>query len=111
MKYIMLLISKKPVIRSFVIVLAILFVPLILTILNPLATVWGGTGGGWDWGPLDFLVMGFLLFVTGLAVEATLSLPLSTLHKTGMVISILFILTMIWVELAVDGVSQLLLRV
>lgn len=98
---------KRHLVRSSAITLALLVIPLVLTVLNPYAALNGGAGGGWDWGPLDFLIMGTLLLVVNLAIQITLSFPLSPARKAGVVIGILFLLALIWVELAVDGVSQL----
>ena len=63
---------------------------------------------GWYWGPLDFVVLGILLFVTGLSLEyviATIKQPLPRILACS---AIVFILIAIWTELAVDAVSQLL---
>ncbi len=62
---------------------------------------------GWNWGPLDFVVMGSLLFMTGLAIDVANQKLMNPVHKIAAFIVILAILFIIWIELAVDGVSQL----
>jgi hypothetical protein len=98
---------KKNVARVALVVVGILLIPLVLSLLNPSATINGGKGGGWDWGPGDFVIMGILLFVTGLALDFAvrkLKDPMSRLLTCS---AIIFALLVIWVELAVDGVSKL----
>lgn len=63
---------------------------------------------GWNWGPLDFVVMGSLLFITGLAIDIVNQKLANPVHRAIATIVILTALFAIWVELAVDGVSQLL---
>lgn len=100
--------SCKSPIRVAVIVGFILPIPLILTLLNPNASIYGGPGGGWDWGPLDFPLMGALLFTTGMAIDfVARRVPSRAMRVLGISAIILTCLA-IWVELAVDGVSQFL---
>lgn len=94
--------------RIALVVLGILLIPLALTLFNSNASIYGGPGGGWDWMPGDFLVMGALLFVTGLAIDAAVRNITEPAHKIAAVLGILAILVLIWVELAVDAVSQLI---
>ena len=77
----------------------ILLIPLILTLLNPSAGINGGSGGGWDWSPSDFVIMGIMLFGTGLMLDFTL-------RRTGkyrMLIAAAIVIAFLWlwVELAV----------
>ncbi len=63
---------------------------------------------GWNWGFLDFVVMGALLFGAGLAISyAVRKIPDPT-YRVIAIIGILVILFGIWLELAVDGISQLI---
>lgn len=79
-----------------------------LTLLNPSSHLRGGTGGGWDWGPLDFLIMGALLFATGLAIDFAARKLTNPIFRVLAITTIILALLAIWVEIAVDGVSQLL---
>lgn len=47
----------------------ILLTPLVLTLMNPNAGIYGGPGGGWDWSLSDFVIMGTVLSSLGLAYE------------------------------------------
>lgn len=62
---------------------------------------------GWNWLPFDFVVMGILLFVTGLALDTAarkIADPAARMLACG---AIVFALVAIWTELAVGAVSQL----
>ena len=63
---------------------------------------------GWNWGPLDFVIIGSLLFLTGLAIDIVSQKLTNPIYKILAVIIIIGVLMAIWVELAVDGVSQML---
>lgn len=63
---------------------------------------------GWDWGLLDFLAMGALLFTTGLAIDFAVRRFTHPVQKVVAVGLIVLTLLLIWVELAVDGVTQIL---
>lgn len=54
-----------------------------------------------NWDETDFIVMGALLFITGLGIEIVTRKVKSTNAKIGLVLGILFILFLIWAELAV----------
>ncbi len=79
--------------------IGILLIPLTLTLLNPGAHVNGGTGGGWDWSPSDFILMGAMIFGTGLLLSHTLRNG----GKNRFIIAgvIVFLFLWLWVELAV----------
>lgn len=53
------------------------------------------------WSPFDFLVAGFLLFGTGLVVELILRKVKTTPYRIALCAGALFILFLIWAELAV----------
>ncbi len=77
----------------------ILLIPLVLSNVR---------GSGWDWGPIDFVIMGMLLFITGVAIDYAIRKLGVTPKGIAAVCLITLALLAIWVELAVDGVSQLL---
>ena len=87
---------------------AVLLIPLALTLVNPNASIYGGPGGGFDWMPGDFVIMGVLLFAAGLAISFAVRKLADPAAKIAAVVAILAALFAIWVELAVDGVSQLI---
>lgn len=85
----------------------VLLAPFGLTLLNPQSHLNGGAGGGWDWGPFDFLLMGALLFSTGMALQLVWRhLPGPASRMAG-VLAILGVALFAWVELATGGVSRL----
>lgn len=62
---------------------------------------------GWNWGLLDFVFAGSLFFATGLAIDHVLRTVSRPLYRIVLSAGILFTLFLIWIELAVDGVSQI----
>lgn len=86
---------------------ALLLVPLILTLANPLSRLRGGPGGGFDWMPGSFLLMGAMLFAAILGVQLVVRHAGSPTLRIALVLAILAAFGLVWVELAVDGVSQL----
>ncbi|AEQ51520.1 hypothetical protein [Pelagibacterium halotolerans] len=79
----------------------LLLIPLFLTIRDG-----GIEGKGWNWGPLDFVVMGALVFATGVALDFAwrrLRDPVIRLFACAVIVLALFL---IWAELAVDAISQ-----
>ncbi|TNE62186.1 MAG: hypothetical protein EP344_05230 [Bacteroidetes bacterium] len=54
-----------------------------------------------DWSPLDFLVMGVLLFGTGLASERVLQQVKKTEHRIILIAAVLVAFLLVWAELAV----------
>lgn len=85
----------------------ILMIPLVMTYLDRN----GPEGDGWRWSPMDFLVMGALLFGAGLAYEFLVRRVTKKGHKILLGLAVFSVVLLIWVELAVDGVSQLLAAV
>ena len=81
----------------------ILMIPLVMTYVDRNLVA----GDGWRWSPLDFAVMGALLFGAGLAYEL-LARKLPQPRKVLLGAAILAVVLLVWAELAVDGVSQLL---
>ena len=80
----------------------ILLVPLTLTLLNQHTPV----GVGWHWSPMDFVVMGVLLFGAGLSYEFIARKLGSKTHKVALGVIILGVVLAIWSELAVGAISQ-----
>jgi hypothetical protein len=94
---------NKNIVRIILVVVLILLIPLILTIRD------GGVEGvGWNWKLGDFIIMGTLLFGTGLALDYAVRKITNPVHQVFAVITIVAALFLIWVELAVDGVSRAL---
>jgi len=94
----------KKVISSYVkkvalIVVAILLIPLVLTFIP---------GTGWNWGALDFVIMGILMFITGMGITFTV-LKISNLsYRIVAILAIIAIFLLIWAELAVNAISKAL---
>lgn len=57
---------------------------------------------------MDFLVMGGLLFGAGLAYELLVRRMTQKGHKILLGLAVFSTVLLLWLELAVDGVSQLL---
>ena len=81
-----------------------MLIPFVMTILDRNKP----EGDGWRWGPGDFVVMGALLFGAGVAYEYLASRMERKAHRIGIGAVIAFFVFLIWVELAVDGVSQMI---
>jgi hypothetical protein len=63
-----------------------------------------------QWGVLDFVVMGLLLFGTGLLLDVIARQVKSTSARIILSVATLGVLFVIWAELAVDAVSQVIDR-
>ncbi len=90
---------QKNIIRIALAVIIILLIPLALTLLNPNAHLNGGAGGGFDWSPGDFLIMGIMLFAVGLAVGFVWR-KMGKYRTIGIIVIVLLFLWL-WAELAV----------
>lgn len=75
--------------------------------LLTLAFVANFTVEGWQWGLLDFVMMGGLLFVTGLALAWVLTTVKTGSFRVLAALGVLLLFLVVWTELAVDAVSQL----
>lgn len=74
-----------------IIAISLLLVPLIaMQFTNEVA---------WDW--FDFFVAGFLLFGAGIAVEMALRLVTQLRYRVVLIGVVFFVLSVIWVEMAV----------
>lgn len=92
----------KRVLRITIIVVIILLIPLVLTIRD------GGVEGiGWNWTLGDFMVMGGLLFLVGLAIELVLMKLTRPLDRIVAIAGIVLASLALWTEMAVGAVSQL----
>ena len=98
--------QNKNIFRIALVTGLVLLIPLVLTLLNPNAHINGGNGGGADWGPLDFITMGVLLFGTWLALDFAVRKLTSPVYRMIACVAIVSALLLVWIELAVDGVSQ-----
>lgn len=67
--------------------------------------------GGWNWGPMDFVVIGAMLFVAGLAIEFAINKIANPTYRWLAVLAIVAAFLALWAELAVDAVSQVLLYI
>ena len=86
--------------------LALLIFPLFLTLTNPTSRLRGGEGGGFDWMPASFLVMGLLLFLVAIAIQVAAIHIARPAARGAVIIAIVGLFGLIWAELAVDAVSQ-----
>lgn len=93
---------RRLFVRPAIVTGFILLIPLVMTILDRNKPL----GDGWRWGPGDFVVMGALLFGAGVTYEFLASKTASQPRKIGLGLAILFLVFLIWVELAVDAVSR-----
>lgn len=89
--------QTKNIIRPAVGTVLILLIPLALQL-----TIGTGVDGqGFNWKPGDFLVMGILLFGTGLALEFAAKTLTNPTYRLAAIIAIVLALLLIWAELAV----------
>jgi len=79
--------------------LLIILLSIALLLLAPLIAMQFTKEVNWDF--FDFLVMGFLLLVTGLSFELVLRKVQKTTHRYILCAIILVMLFLIWAELAV----------
>lgn len=75
----------------------ILLIPLVLQLT--IGTGVDGQGFNWELG--DFIVMGVLIFVTGLAIDFATRKITKSAYRVFAVIAIVLILLLIWADLAV----------
>ncbi len=58
------------------------------------------------WSPLDFLVMGALIGIVGLALEAGARLNRNTSYRAGLAVALLAVFLLIWANLAVGMIGN-----
>ncbi|MEO0420376.1 MAG: hypothetical protein AAF249_16060 [Pseudomonadota bacterium] len=87
---------------------ALLTLPLVLTLANPASRLRGGAGGvGFDWMPGSFVVMGLMLLALILALQWSVQRLTSPAARLVAALGMLGVFGLVWVELAVGGVSQI----
>lgn len=96
--------NSNALIRLVTAIALILLVPLTMTVIDR----GKAPGEGWQWGPGDFLVMACLLFLAGLAYELLARKLPGAAQRVALGIVVALVAGAVWVELAVDGVSQLI---
>ena len=96
--------QKHLLFRPLVGTVLLLSIPLIMTVLDRNQPA----GQGWHWGFMDFVVMGALLMLAGTTFEAVSAKLNTSAKRAGAGAVILLVTLAIWVELAVDGISQLI---
>lgn len=96
--------ETRLVVRPAIGTAVLLSIPLVMTLVDRQRPA----GDGWHWSPLDFGVMGALLFGAGLAYEFFARKLGERRHRWLLGSAILCAVLAIWVELAVGGISQLL---
>jgi hypothetical protein len=102
----MLVLSQRHLIHTAIATACLLMVPLVLTLSNPNARIYGGEGGGFDWMPGSFLVMGAMLFSCGLAIQYASVRFKGVLPRIAVIAGVACAFLLIWSELAVDAVSK-----
>lgn len=95
--------NKTLGVRSAIGTCLVLLVPLVMSILDRHKP----EGDGWHWGPLDFVAMGALIFGAGLAYELAARKLADKRHGMAVGAMIFLAVVIVWVELAVDGISRL----
>lgn len=94
--------TRNPFLRPAIVTGFILLIPLVMTFIDRAKPL----GEGWRWGPLDFVVMGGLLFGAGWMFEMLAARTSQRLHKVAIGGAILLGVVLLWAELAVDAVSK-----
>lgn len=89
-------------------VVVILLIPLALTIVNPAAHINGGSGGGWDWSPLDFIFAFVLLSGAGVVYDLLARKAKKPSNRLWIGLVIGLIVLFIWAQAAVGAVSQVI---
>ena len=87
--------KNKNIIRIVLITAGILLIPLVLQL-----TIGTGVDGqGWNWKLGDFVIMGILVFITGLLLDLTMRKM--SKHRVVVATAIVLLFIWLWVELAV----------
>lgn len=93
--------QNKNLVRIPLAVALFLLIPLVLTLLS------GSIEGlGWHWGPGDFVSAFVLLSGAALTVDFAARRVNKTTHKVAIGVAVGAVVFLIWVELAVDAMSQ-----
>ena len=56
---------------------------------------------GWNWSPFDFIIAAVLLFGTAFLIHLVIRSEKAFRHKLMICLAIVFVLVLVWVELAV----------
>lgn len=96
---------QKNIIRITIVVGLILLVPLVLTLLGS-----GVDGEGWHWTLGDFIVMGALLFGTGLAIDFAARKITHPVYRVLAVIAIVALFLLIWAGMVANVFERLFER-
>ncbi len=91
-----MIVRTRSVVRISVVTTSILLVPLVAMQLSE----------EWNWDPVDFLVMGSLLFGTGLAYEFVSSRVGAVAYRIAVGLALAAALTLIWVNAAVGIIGD-----
>lgn len=82
----------------------ILLGPLAMTLLDRGKPI----GTGWHWSPMDFAIMAALLFGAGFAYELVFRRLAHRRQRIVLAIAIVLLVFVVWAELAVGAVRQVL---
>ena len=63
--------------------------------------------GGWPWGMGDFVIMGILLFGTGMVMEYVINKVKDTNQRALIVLAVLGVFFVIWAQLAVGLLTKM----
>ncbi|MCL4208314.1 hypothetical protein KJZ63_01620 [Patescibacteria group bacterium] len=79
----------------------------VVSILLLAAFLGNFTVDSWNWGVMDFVIMGTLLFVAGIGIDLTIRKFANPFHRLMLILGIVALFLLVWTELAVDVVSKL----
>jgi hypothetical protein len=88
--------QSKNIIRPALLTLGLLLVPLLGT----------RSSAGWNWSPADFLIMGILIFATGLAYEFLASKASTSAYRAAMGMALGTAFLLVWINLAVGIIGS-----
>lgn len=97
---------KNSFVRVGLVTVAILAVPMVLTLLNPNSHLRGGEGGGWDWAPAGLLLIGPILFAFVFAIDFAWRKIAHPVYRILTVLFIVLALLLVWVQVVTDKVSE-----
>lgn len=95
--------NHRSLVRVAAVTATILAIPAIMMLIES-----GRAEKNWAWSPFDFLVMGALLFATGMAIEFVLKKVKRPLSRAIAVGAVVLACVAIWAQLAVGAISQLI---
>jgi hypothetical protein len=89
-------------VRPAIVVLILLLIPITLNLT--IGTGVDGQGFIWEFG--DFVIMGALLFVVGLAIEFAIKKSNSSFNRAIIIVAIVLVFLLVWAELAVGLIGS-----